>query len=587
MMTLGSVERRAPARPPEHLTPLPTNAGSGRSYATNATERGSRWYRKLASCWSSVAEQLFSLPPERLIALSRLTFSAFALLAIVLDPTRPTRNIHEIRAVLVAYIIYAGFLAIMPARAAVSARLHHLTHCIDIIVLSVLCVFSGELSSPFWAFVGFVLIASAIRWGFAGVLATAFLLIALFTAIGWPYYDPRKSDLNGLIMRSAYALVAAVMLGYFASYRDRSRSRLARLAAWPIESAADENDPSLDVSLRHASDVLGGLRLLVLWNEGEEPNGRIAYWDGDNCTLLDVVSHTLAPRGNSQSAQFHHEPIRDAARLPDAISFQLGLERLEIAHGKAVCCSAPFATQRYRGQVFVINPGHPSEDMLSLTEIVAGRIAFELEQFALLRELAAAAGWRERGRLARDLHDSVLQDLTAAGLQLKIASQQNLETTRASLGVIGKMLQQQQTRIRRFVEDAHARPDGTPQFLKEQLESFSQALSSQWTCLIGVAVDPPDIRVPNSMLATLCQIISEATANAVRHGQADRVDVVITAAPAGLSVSISDTGTGPAVLQTKSDFWPHSIRSRVADLGGEFQFDPSRPGLAMRIVLPQ
>jgi signal transduction histidine kinase len=392
--------------------------------------------------------------------------------------------------------------------------------------------------------------------------------------------------LNGLIMRSVYALVAAVMLGYFASYRDRSRSRLARLAAWPIEANADENDPWLEGSLRHASEVLGGLRLLVIWNDAEEPNGRIAYWDGDRCSLRDFSADTLALLGNSQSARFYNEPFADAVGLPDVISRQLGFYAIQTARGKPVCCSAPFATQRYWGRVFVIDPGHPTDDMLSLTGIVAGRIAFELEQFALMRELASAAGWRERGRLARDLHDSVLQDLTAAGLQLKIASQQNHKTMQASLGLIGKMLQDQQRRIRSFVENAQPKSDNEPQFLKERLEAFSLALSSQWSCSLSIEVNPADMRVRDSILAAICQMVSEATANAARHGQADRIDVSIKAASVGLAISISDNGVGIAGVKPKSEIGPQSIQARVADLGGEFQLDPSAPGLVMRILLP-
>lgn len=585
MMRLGSVEALAEKRISQGRTSSLDAAGTMHDTPDTFIQR-SHLVRKLNYWWAILAEQLFSLQPERLIRLSRLTFTAFALLAIRLDPTRPARNVLEIYAVLAVYFIYAAALASLPAREALNARLHYITHCIDIIVLSVLCALSGELSSPFWAFVGFALIASAIRWGFGGALATAFLLIALFTAIGWPYYDPKRSDLNGLIMRSAYALVAAVMLGYFASYRERSRSRLAQLAAWPIKATADEDDPWLEGSLRHASEVLGGLRLLVIWNDGEEPNGRVAYWDGDRCTLLDFVADSWPSQANSQSARFHNEPIADAVPLPATLLQQLGLGTIQTARGKPVSCSAPFATEHYRGRAFVIDPGHPTDDMLSLTEIVAGRIAFELEQFALMRELASAAGWRERGRLARDLHDSVLQDLTAAGLQLKIASQQKPETMQGSLGLIGKMLQEQQRRIRRFVENAQSKSDNETQVLKERLEAFSHALSSQWACMLSIQVNPADTRVPNSTLAALCQIVSEATANAARHGKADRVDVSIQVAPAGLDISICDNGVGVTDLKRKGEIRPQSIEARVVDLGGQLQLDPSIRGFLMRIIIP-
>jgi signal transduction histidine kinase len=154
------------------------------------------------------------------------------------------------------------------------------------------------------------------------------------------------------------------------------------------------------------------------------------------------------------------------------------------------------------------------------------------------------------------------------------------------LGLIGKMLQDQQRRIRSFVENAQPKSDNEPQFLKERLEAFSLALSSQWSCSLSIDVNPADMRVRDSILAAICQMVSEATANAARHGQADRVDVSIKAASVGLAISISDNGVGIAEVKPKAEFGPQSIQARVADLGGEFQLDPSAPGLVMRILLP-
>lgn len=571
------VAKRSYTENPHHSERLAHNSADGSRSHVN-------WQLRLKRRWSQLDDLLFSLQPERLIALARLTFSTFALFAIVLDPTRPARNLGETYAVLIAYVAYAWLLAAAPSRGARNARRHYITHGIDIIVLSALCALSGELASPFWAFVGFTLISSAIRWGFGGALATALLLVALFTAIGWPYYDPTRSDLNGLIMRSAYALVAAVMLGYFASYRDRSRQQLAQLAAWPIEATVNDSEPTLEASLQHASKVLGGLKLLVIWNDSDEPTGRMAYCNGQACTLLDFDTETWPPLDNPGPARFHAGGM-DTIGLPESITRRL-FDGVRRGRRNTVCCSAPFATPRYHGQVFVIDPVHATDDMLSLTEIVAGRIAFELEQFALMRELASAAGWRERGRMARDLHDSVLQDLTAASLQLKIASGQSPDSMPASLGLIGDMLQEQQRRIRRFVDDAHPKSSDEPQLLKERLEAFSGALSAQWSCIITIDVRPPGIMAPNSIIAALCQIVSEATANAARHGQADRMDVVIKAAAPGLDIAISDNGRGLAELNPAGSAGPQSIRARVADLSGQFQLLPSRRGLMMRIFLP-
>lgn len=549
-------------------------------------QRRWEWQDRTKRAGKMLASRLFSLPPELLIKLGRLTFSVCALLAIYLDPTQPTRNVEETYALLNVYIIYSALLVLVRFREGRNARIHYITHCIDIIVLGSLCLLTGELSSPFSAFVGFVLIASAMRWGFSGSLLTAVALSLLYTIVGWPYYDPTTSDLNGLVMRSAYSLVAAVMLGYFASHRDRSRRRLATLAAWPIKASAADGEPWLASSLRHASDVLGDRQLLVVWNDSEEPMGRLVYWNGNSCNFLDIAQSGRLFESGYARPRFHHEPLVSTIGLPAPLAHDLKLDQIEVGSRKPTCCSAPFEAQRYHGRVFVIDPGLPTEDMLSLTSIVADRIAFELEQFAMMQELATAAGWRERGRLARDLHDSVLQDLTAAGLQLKIACNQDLAATRGMLGTVMKLLQEQQRSIRRFVENSRPAENGGRQRLKEQLEGFAITLGQQWNCTLHLDVAPADLMVDGHFAAELCQMVSEVTANAVRHGGAHAVCVDIHTSEAGLELHFTDDGCGIDNGQLMEKGRPQSIRDRVSDLGGSFRFMKSSSGLAMHVILP-
>ena len=68
--------------------------------------------------------------------------------------------------------------------------------------------------------------------------------------------------------------------------------------------------------------------------------------------------------------------------------------------------------------MFILDRSHWGDDDLTLAEIVASRLHLELEYYALSVELKETAASRERIRLARDLHDGVLQTLTGAALQL-------------------------------------------------------------------------------------------------------------------------------------------------------------------------
>src|SRR3546814_6277700 len=79
-------------------------------------------------------------------------------------------------------------------------------------------------------------------------------------------------------------------------------------------------------------------------------------------------------------------------------------------------CSGAFSSIRYRGKAFVIHPSCQLYESVSLTGIIAARLGSELERLALMQPPAVTARAQERLRLARDLHDSILQDLTHAHL---------------------------------------------------------------------------------------------------------------------------------------------------------------------------
>src|SRR6185369_2778595 len=121
--------------------------------------------------------------------------------------------------------------------------------------------------------------------------------------------------------------------------------------------------------------------------------------------------------------------------------------------------SAPFEATHFRGRVFILEPRTLNNELLSLTEIIAGRIGIELEHFGLQRELQKAAANRERARLARDMHDSILQELTAARLQLAGLAAAAKSDARPAIDHAANMLAAQQRRIREFVVDVNPRPD--------------------------------------------------------------------------------------------------------------------------------
>src|SRR3546814_17703595 len=91
------------------------------------------------------------------------------------------------------------------------------------------------------------------------------------------------------------------------------------------------------------------------------------------------------------------------------------------------------------------------------------------------------------------------------------------------------------------------------------------------------------MEVPCWIVHEISQIISEATANAVRHGGATHVCVTLTRSRGELEFCISDHGSG--MQKAGSPRRPQSLTSRVADLGARLTLLRFAPGLTLLIAL--
>lgn len=529
---------------------------------------------------------LYASQPDHLIGLGRFVTASFALFAVYIDPTRPITNIDETYDILAAYAAYALALLLVGRNRPLGDPRHLITHALDILVLGLLALVTEELDSPFFAFFTFAMISATIRWGWRGVGVTALIQQVLLLLVGWQDLADGDSELNIFIIRSAFCWVAAAMLGYFGTYRDRSRRQLTKLAAWPLECSLTESSPWLAYSLAHAREVLGAAYIVVVWQEVDTSSAHLAYCGEEGCQLLDemgisgICDELLAQtpsRAGAEQDNYLLENLKSVFEtLPKAFQGHQGEWRR--------LCTAGFVGLKYSGRVFVLNPPPQSDDMASLTEIVAARISSELERMALMNEAAAAASLDARARLARDLHDSVLQDLTAAALQIRSAERTAPAEMRPRLDDLRALLLSQQRRIREFVTQSRPMGEGGLRPLAEHLDGFAMKLGKQWGCKVDVDVHPRSLVIPGQEAAEICLLVSEATANAVRHGQATYVKIQALERGEGIELSIEDNGRG-AGKDMAPDI-PYSLGERVKALGGLVAAQSLATGFALSIRLP-
>ncbi len=233
-----------------------------------------------------------------------------------------------------------------------------------------------------------------------------------------------------------------------------------------------------------------------------------------------------------------------------------------------------------------------SEQDLRLLETIAAQVGVAVERARLAEESTRLARAEERARIAREIHDTLAQDLTAIGLDIEGAlshmeteparAKQRLEraltTARASLD-----------EARRSVLNLRGRPTAG-----RSLPDALTALGRTFTADTGIQVQvvaQSDVGFPEETESELYRIAQEALANVRKHAQATRVKIELRAAGPEVALTIRDDGVGyDAGAETDDDrYGLRGMRERVKLVNGRLRIS-GRPGrgtsVAVRVPLP-
>jgi signal transduction histidine kinase len=178
-----------------------------------------------------------------------------------------------------------------------------------------------------------------------------------------------------------------------------------------------------------------------------------------------------------------------------------------------------------------------------------------------------------RRRMARDLHDGLAQELSFLWGQSRalVAG----PPTEQALERIGGAAARALDEARRAIA-ALTRPLDEP--IAEVLQHVADDLGNRYDVKVVSTVDP-EVEVSAVEGEALVRITSEAVRNAVRHGSARQIDIVLRAEP--LSLSVTDDGRGftpgHGVAAPSGGFGMTSMRERAKALGAEFSVTSS-PG---------
>ena len=200
------------------------------------------------------------------------------------------------------------------------------------------------------------------------------------------------------------------------------------------------------------------------------------------------------------------------------------------------------------------------------------------EQMDIIRQkLRSGAVLEERNRIARELHDTLEQELAGITMQLDLAAdcfQQAPGVAQHALETARDMSRHSMVEARRSVWDLRCQllQDGD---LVSALKQILEPLVLREQTKVDFKVEGSPVRLPSPVEMNLLRIGQEAVANAVKHGRARNVSIELRYAPASVCLTVRDDGQGFTAGQSSpaGHFGLLDMRERAQSMGSHLRVE--------------
>ena len=275
-----------------------------------------------------------------------------------------------------------------------------------------------------------------------------------------------------------------------------------------------------------------------------DPSLRLAFWLPEGERYVDADGYPVEVRAGTGRAVtvLDHDDERLAALVHDASLLQ------EPGLVRAVGAAASLALENARLQA---------------------ELRAQLDEVRASRTRIIEAGYAERRRLERDLHDGAQQRLLGVRLALRLA--------RSRLGgatEVDELLAEADAEVVDALDELRALARGIhPAILAEGLQAALAAIARRSP--VPVQLNVCGDRLSGPVEATVYFVAAEALANIAKHAHATYARIDITRADGWLRVAVSDDGVGGA---DPDGAGLRGLRDRVEALDGRLRVETPPPG---------
>lgn len=530
----------------------------------------------------------------RLISTLRLILAATALLVLFIDPSEPGRYVNATYVVLALYTIYSALVLIVSFRRSDLIPTQYM-HWIDMVWYLALIALSNGTSSIFFNFFFFAILVASFGWGYMAGLRLTLVSTVLFTVVGvlTALQEP-AFELNRLMLRPIQLVILGFLISRWGGFRINLRNRLQLLRDVTLFSnprfGIDRTINAVLESLRAFYDADGAL-LLFPAKDGDESYQIYRIRRGSQVNGASPATITAEAAALFLLPSPYHAVIHNKDGQGQTLYFDLNTRHfLPADSAMSDRVAGALETSNYLsvpvhhhdepiGRLYVCGGPHRFDNSaVDFVLELMNHITPLLENIRLVDTLASDAAEQERQRIARDIHDSVIQPYV--GLQLGIAAlAQKLRGGNTEiLDNVEELLNltnQELIEMRRYVWGLRAGEER-----RDVLLPAIQRFVTRFASVTGINVDVKTrgkVEVNDRLAAELFQIVAEGLSNVRRHALCNEARVEIACEAGKFLLEIKNRrpeGNGSPSLNGESQngkqplFTPRSIAERAAMLGG-------------------
>lgn len=524
---------------------------------------------------------------ESIIALGRFILALGAFIAVFVDPLEPRRFVAASYSVLAFYALYSSWIvaSVVFGARPLDRRARIASHVTDLVFFGVINYLTGGVSSPFFVFFVFTIVSAMLRFDRKGTIATAAAAGVVYLVTALLTYEKDAFEINRFVIRLSYLLVVSFLLISLSDYHGRVRRDLARIAAWPRGRWLDR-DQLISGVLEEVAAIFAARHVALAW---EHVGERIAFvWTRDGDAFRCVA----------YGSDVAEAILNEVPTASSVLALPRELRPMREVRG---FLTVPLEGDLVRGRLLLFEERPAILEDETLATLAARVIAGRLDHYYAAEQMQRGAVAEERVRVARDLHDSVLQSLTGVSLQLstlpKVISRDPIEF-RERISQIADIIMGAQKELRRFIENLH--PERRQRSgavvairLQERLAALAQRFWQQWRLTVSSEVEPVVQVLPLDMQGEIYALVSEIIANAAKHADAKRVEIRIGVQGNDALINARDDGKGfpfqgrytlDELIATRRG--PVTLKERVSSLHGNMIIETSSGGTSIDLRIP-